>query len=295
MKYSKWLDKHIQDLKNKTIVVTGANSGLGFECCRALLYKKANIIMACRNLEKANIAKDILINEFPNSNIEVYQLDISSFISIHNFVNNINLNNIDVLINNAGIYHQKKDSKTKDKIELTIGTNYFGMFYLNKLIEEKIKDRQIKIINVTSLTAKYSRLDLNDLGLEKVKNRNSLYAKSKLAISSYTLAKQQENTNMKYYLTHPGISATNIINNFPKWFKILGNAFMKIVFHSPEKACLSLLAPLSNLEGNNFGPRVLQINGYPKKIKYPKKIRKLSKDIIEKSNHYLQSINSNFN
>lgn len=295
MKYSKWLDKHIQDLKNKTIVVTGANSGLGFECCRALLYKKANIIMACRNLEKANIAKDILINEFPNSNIEVYQLDISSFISIHNFVNNINLNNIDVLINNAGIYHQKKDSKTKDKIELTIGTNYFGMFYLNKLIEEKIKDRQIKIINVTSLTAKYSRLDLNDLGLEKVKNRNSLYAKSKLAISSYTLAKQQENTNMKYYLTHPGISATNIINNFPKWFKILGNVFMKIVFHSPEKACLSLLAPLSNLEGNNFGPRVLQINGYPKKIKYSKKTRKLSKDIIEKSNQYLQSINSNFN
>ena len=295
MKYSKWIDKHIQDLRDKTIIVTGANSGLGFECCRALLYKKANIIMACRNLEKANIAKDILINEFPNSNIEVYQLDISSFISIHNFVNNINLNNIDVLINNAGIYHQKKDSKTKDKIELTIGTNYFGMFYLNKLIEEKIKDRQIKIINVTSLTAKYSRLDLNDLGLEKVKNRNSLYAKSKLAISSYTLAKQQENTNMKYYLTHPGISATNIINNFPKWFKILGNVFMKIVFHSPEKACLSLLAPLSNLEGNNFGPRVLQINGYPKKIKYSKKTRKLSKDIIEKSNQYLQSINSNFN
>ena len=295
MKYSKWLDKHIQDLKNNTIVVTGANSGLGFECCRALLYKKANIIMACRNLEKANIAKDILINEFPNSNIEVYQLDISSFISIHNFVNNINLNNIDVLINNAGIYHQNKDSKTKDNIELTIGNNYFGMFYLNKLIEEKIKDKKIKIINVTSLTAKYSKLDLNDLGLEKVNNRNSLYAKSKLAISSYTLAKQQENTNIKYYLTHPGISATNIINNFPKWFKILGNAFMKIVFHSPEKACLSLLAPLSNLEGNNFGPRVLQINGYPKKIKYSKKIRKLSKDIIEKSNQYLQSINSNFN
>lgn len=295
MKYSKWIDKHIQDLSDKTIIVTGANSGLGFECCRALLYKKANIIMACRNLEKANIAKDILINEFPKSNIEVYQLDISSFISIHNFVNNINLNNIDVLINNAGIYHQKKDSKTKDKIELTIGTNYFGMFYLNKLIEEKIKDKKIKIINVTSLTAKYSKLDLNDLGLEKVKNRNSLYAKSKLAISSYTLAKQQENTNIKYYLTHPGISATNIINNFPKWFKAIGNTFMKLVFHLPEKACLSLLAPLSNLEGNNFGPRVLQINGYPKKIKYSKKTIKLSKDIIEKSNQYLQSINSNFN
>lgn len=295
MKYSKWIDKHIQDLRDKTIIVTGANSGLGFQCCRTLLYKKANIIMACRNLEKANKAKDILISEFPKSNIEVHQLDISSFNSIHNFVNNINLNNIYVLINNAGIYHQKKEDKTIDNIELTIGTNYFGMFYLNKLIEEKIKDKKIKIINVTSLTAKYSKLDLNDLGLEKVNNRNSLYAKSKLAISSYTLAKQQENTNIKYYLTHPGISATNIINNFPKWFKILGNAFMKIVFHSPEKACLSLLAPLSNLEGNNFGPRVLQINGYPKKIKYSKKTRKLSKDIIEKSNQYLQSINSNFN
>lgn len=294
MKYSKWLDKHIPNLENKNIIVTGANSGLGYECCCALLYKKATIIMACRNKERANKARENLLKEFPNSNLYIKELDLSSFDSIEKFVNSLDIN-IDVLINNAGVYHPKKGSKTKEGIDLTIGTNYFGMFYLNKLIEEKTKDKKIKIINVTSLTAKYSKLDLNDLGLEKVNNRNSLYAKSKLAISSYTLAKQQENTNIKYYLTHPGISATNIINNFPKWFKILGNAFMKIVFHSPEKACLSLLAPLSNIEGNYFGPRVLQINGYPKKIKYSKKTRKLSKDIIEKSNQYLQSINSNFN
>ena len=290
MKYIKWIDKHLSDLSDKTIIITGSNSGLGYECCRALLYKNANIIMACRNKEKANTARDNLLIEFPNSNIEVKQLDISSFESIENFINNIDVNNIDVVINNAGIYHQKKDSKTKDNIELTIGTNYFGMYYLNKLIEEKSKEKLLKIINVTSVTYRYSKLDLNDLGLEKVKNRNSLYAKSKLAIASYTYAKQQENSNIKYYLTHPGISATNIINGFPTWFKWLGSVFMKLVFHSPSKACLSLIAPLSDIKGDNYGPRLFQISGYPKIIKNTKKQIKLSKDIVYKSNEYLDSI-----
>jgi NAD(P)-dependent dehydrogenase (short-subunit alcohol dehydrogenase family) len=72
MKYSKWIDKHIQDLRDKTIIITGANSGLGFECCRALLYKKANIIMACRNLEKANKAKE-KDNVLPHSTFSVLQ------------------------------------------------------------------------------------------------------------------------------------------------------------------------------------------------------------------------------
>lgn len=280
MKYSKWLDKHLPNLENKNIIVTGANSGLGYECCRALLYKKATVIMACRNKERANKARENLLLEFPNSNLYIKELDLSSFDSIEKFVNSLDIN-IDVLINNAGVYHPKKGSKTKEGIDLTIGTNYFGMYYLNKLIENKINNKDIMIINVSSITYRYSKLDLD-------KFENS-YAKSKLAIAAYTLAKQQENKN-KYYLVHPGISATNIIQNFSSWFQKAGSIFMKLFFHSPQKACLSLIAPLSDIKADNYGPRVLQISGYPKKINNTKRQIKLSKDIINKTEKYLERI-----
>jgi len=281
MKYSKWLDKHIPNLNNKKIIITGANSGLGYECCRALLYKGATIIMACRNMVKANIAKDNLIKEFPNSNIYIKELDLSSFNSIENFVSSLNLNDIDILINNAGVYHPKKGSKTQEGIDLTIGTNYFGMYYLNKLIENKKHNNKIKIINVSSITSRYASLNLDEF--------NDGYAKSKLAIASYTLAKQQEG-KYNYYLTHPGISATNIIQNFSSLFQKIGSKFMKIFFHSPQKACLSILAPLSDIKSSDFGPRFLQISGYPKKIKNTRRQIKLSKDIILKTELYLERI-----
>lgn len=280
MKYSKWLDNNLPNLDNKNIIVTGANSGLGYECCRALLYKKATIIMACRNKDRANKAKDNLLKEFPNSNIYIKELDLSSFNSIEDFVKSLDIN-VDVLINNAGVYHPKKGSKTKEGIDLTIGTNYFGMYYLNILIENKISNKDIMIINVSSITNRYTSLDLN--------NFEDSYAKSKLAIAAYTLAKQQENKN-KYYLVHPGISATNIIQNFSSRFQKAGSIFMRVFFHSPQKACLSLIAPLSKINASNYGPRVFQISGYPKKIKYTRKQIKLSKDIINKTEIYLERI-----
>lgn len=300
MKYQKWLDKNIKSLKGKTIIVTGANSGLGYNCTKALVYKNAQVIMACRNKKRALDAKNKIINEFPNAKIEIEILDLSSFESIKSFVQRINDRKIDALINNAGVYYLPKASKTKDGLDMTIGTNYFGMYYLISLLEEKLElQENSKIINVTSITYRFSKLDLDDLNCEKVKNRNSLYAKSKLAIAAYTYAKQKETdtnkSNLHYYLIHPGISATNIIaskdGGFSKWFSKVGTIFMKIFFHSPEKACLSMLLPFSN-NGyyENYGPRVFQISGYPKKIKNTKKQIILSNYIILKTEDYLKSM-----
>ncbi len=300
MKYRKWLDKNIESLENKTIIVTGANSGLGFSCSKALIFKKAHVIMACRNENKAITAKNKILEEFPDAKIEIEILDLANFESIKAFVKRIENKKIDALINNAGVYYLPKKSQTNDGLEITMGINYFGMYYLVSLLENKLKkQKDSKIINVCSIIYRFSNLDLNYLNCNKIKNRNSLYAKSKLAVAAYTYAKQKETeknkSNLHYYLIHPGICATNIIaskkGGFNKFFSKFGTLFMKVFFHSSEKACLSMLLPFS--KGGyyeNYGPRFFQISGYPKKINNTQKQINLSEDIILKTEEYLQSM-----
>lgn len=295
MKYKKWLDKNIPDLKGNTIIVTGANSGIGFWCAKSLVYKNAKVIMACRNIRKAQQAKEEILKDFPKANIEIKIIDISDFSSIEKFIDNIKNIKIDALINNAGIYFPSKNTLTKNNIDITMGTNYFGTYYLSELIE-KTHSEINKIINVTSLTYRHTTLDLEDLKCNQIKNRNSLYAKSKLAIAAYTLAKQEGNNKINYYLVHPGVSATNIISSknggFSKTFSKLGNIFLKIFCHSPQKACLSLLYPFATKEkAGTYGPKFLQINGYPKKINNTKEQIKLKDQIIDKTDQVLDSMN----
>ena len=85
MKYKKWLDENISDLSNKNIIITGANSGIGFYTTLCLVYKGANVIMACRNLNKANKAKEDILKVVTNAKLDIIQLDLSDFNSIENF------------------------------------------------------------------------------------------------------------------------------------------------------------------------------------------------------------------
>ena len=157
MKYIKYL-KRYHTLENKNIIVTGANSGLGLEVSRYLLFLKANLIMACRNEEKANKIKNQLLNEFPNSHIEVIKYDQASLSSIENFVNFIKDKKIDGLICNAGVYYPKKDMKTVDGFELTVGTNFIGTHYLLELLDKKLTNEKTNVVIVNSLTAINSKL-----------------------------------------------------------------------------------------------------------------------------------------
>ena len=179
MKYQKYLNK-FQSLENKNIIVTGANSGIGFEACRYILALNGNLIMACRNKQKANEAKNKLLEEFPSANILVYQYDQANLTSIENFANKIKEDKIEIfgLICNAGVYYPKKDMKTVDGFELTVGTNYIGTSYLLDLLENELKNK--RVVEVSSLTATLA----NDYGIENINrlSRNKLYGFSKLLL-----------------------------------------------------------------------------------------------------------------
>ena len=136
--------------KLKTIIITGANSGLGFETAKKIAENKDyHIVLACRNLQKAELAKQDLIKETENQNIECLKLDTSSLKSVEEFVVEFQKSNDSLygLINNAGIsgMHQ---GKSVDNVEIVMATNYLGHWYLTNLLLEKYDIK--KIFNVTS-------------------------------------------------------------------------------------------------------------------------------------------------
>ena len=279
-KYYKFLDK-LSSLENKVIIVTGANSGIGLQTCFHLAYKKAHIVMACRNIEKAIKAKESILKEYPEASIDLLKYDQSSFESIDAFASEVKgkYSRIDGLICNAGVYYPKKDLKTKDGFELTIGTNYFGVYKLINSLKELLNSSFSRVVIVTSLTGFLSVKKPLKEGLKMKKNK--VYGFSKYCLSRLCYELDSENTNITFNLTHPGISQTNIISSdqtgLPSWFSKIGHGFLYLFVHHADKASLTNIVGLVNesKEKKYITPRGLfNISGYPKKRGYPKYAKK---------------------
>jgi NAD(P)-dependent dehydrogenase (short-subunit alcohol dehydrogenase family) len=126
---SSWTAENIPDLTSKTAVVTGANSGIGYETARALVCKKARVILACRNADKGDAAVKLIAQEVPKAKAELVQLDLSVLASVHHFADEITkrCDRQDMLVNNAGIM-RTPFGKTPDGFEKQFGTNHLGHF-----------------------------------------------------------------------------------------------------------------------------------------------------------------------
>jgi NAD(P)-dependent dehydrogenase (short-subunit alcohol dehydrogenase family) len=116
MKYTAWLNQHIANLQGKTVLITGANSGLGFFAAKQLAYRGAHVLMACRNLETAEAAKKSILQDVPTANLTIIPFDQSSFESIRRFVDHMKVAHplIDILLLNAGIIMPPRGAKTSD-------------------------------------------------------------------------------------------------------------------------------------------------------------------------------------
>ena len=145
MKYLKWLERNNFNAKEKTIIVTGANSGIGFFATKYFAYLGANVIMACRNEEKAKQAKHLIEQEISTAHLSVEIVDLASISSIKTFTKNIKekYGEIDILINNAGVY-MPSNEKTFDGFDMTFGTNFIGTYFLTEKLKTLLK---LNIIN----------------------------------------------------------------------------------------------------------------------------------------------------
>ena len=279
-KTKKYLNKKCKNsIKGKTIVITGATSGVGLKAAEELLYLGANLILAARNQEKTEEIKKNLIEEYKDSTIDIYPLDLASFDSIKKFAARIKRNKVDVygFVNNAGVY--SGDSRTVDNYPLVMGTNYIGTYVLVERLLPYFMSlpHDVKLINTSSISYKSGKINYNDFFFEKKKKGDfQIYSRSKLCLTKYSiyLANKYMDSNIQTIMTHPGIVKTNLLMEmFKPWymkiFKPMANIFMK-----PEKASLSIPYALTNdvRSGSLIGPNHLFDGwGYPKINKLKKK------------------------
>ncbi|GFR83479.1 retinol dehydrogenase 12 [Elysia marginata] len=172
-----------ETIEGKTVLITGANTGIGKETARELAKRGGRIILACRNVEKGEEARKEIVEETKNEDVVVQELDLSSFESIQKFAKNFNENEIrlDILINNAGVMACPK-MLTKDGLEMQIGTNHFGHFMLTNLLLNKLKAcSPSRIINLSSLAHSMGTIKWDDINSEKNYGEWAAYGQSKLA------------------------------------------------------------------------------------------------------------------
>lgn len=296
-KYLNWIDKNIhkEQLKNKTVLITGGNSGIGLEVIKYCAYLKMNIILTVRSPSKGEKTVKEITSLYPKVDIRYLILDTSSIESINQFVNKIKDEKIDFdyFYSNAGTFNLPKEL-TKDGYERVIMTNFLGPFLLiSKLDNYSLAFKHpLRIILTTSITAKHARICYEDFTTLSKTTKFNTYAESKLAIVHFYLylCKLYKDSNVIPQLVHPGVTATPLIfKAYPKWFANIAVAFMKLMFHSPKKAALSTIALLDK-DGSLFmGPRgINNMSGYPQENKINKHMKKNYKKTIEVSKELLK-------
>lgn len=279
MATQKWTEANIASQQGKTILITGANSGLGLQASKVLAGKGANVIMAVRNLQKGEEAIKTIKSKVPNAKLELMQLDLADFNSIRKFSEAFHQKHpkLNILINNAGIMSPEKRLTTKQNLEYQFGVNHIGHFLLTGLLLDILKKTPHSRIAVQSSNAHKEAImrpdiHFDDLNFEKAYNRYHTYGQSKLAnlLWAYELDRRLKAHNIDTIVAaaHPGITKTNLQDSFTSfWQKLL----IPMVAQKVEIGTLPILraATDENLKGAEYfgGTKLGGLRGYPELIK----------------------------
>lgn len=225
-------------MEKSKIIVTGATGSIGLAAVKSLLSKDLPVIMACRNIKKADSQRDNLIKQFPHSEIDILELDLNSLASIRAFVEEIKNQGfkVDKLLNNAGIIC-RDFTVNDDGFETTLAVNYLGPLYLSKLMIP-LMDNDFNIVNTVSVTRGVSKLDEHFFDLDKKRfSQLGTYGKAKYALflSSLTLSEKIKNGSVN--LTDPGVVDSNMIS-MHRWFDPLADVLFRPFCKSPEKGAI---------------------------------------------------------
>ncbi|KAH3855036.1 retinol dehydrogenase 12-like [Dreissena polymorpha] len=203
-------------LHNLTVLITGSNTGIGKETAKDLAGRGARVILACRDMKRANEAADDIKRSTGNSNVVVYKLDLSSLKSVRACAKEVleKEDRLDILVNNAGVMWTPQ-WKTEDGLELQMGTNHLGHFLFTNLLLDLIKkSAPSRIVTVSSLGHTFVKhLDLDDLNSEKSYSPVMAYSQSKLANILFTreLSRRLKGTGVVTASLHPGAVATELL------------------------------------------------------------------------------------
>ncbi len=201
-------------MKDKVVIVTGSNSGIGRETALALAEMGATVVAVVRNRELGEQACEAIMAETGNELVDMMLCDLSSMSTIREFAREFKnkYNRLDVLINNAGAVFSKRDVTTEG-FERTLAVNYLAPFLLTHELLPLLKtSAPARVINLSSGLARRAELNLDDLQTESGYKSRKVYGKVKLMVEMFTyeLARQLENTGVSVNVVHPGFVATNL-------------------------------------------------------------------------------------
>jgi NAD(P)-dependent dehydrogenase (short-subunit alcohol dehydrogenase family) len=270
---TKWTAADIPDQTGRTAVITGANTGLGYETAAALAAKGAHVVLAVRNLEKGKDATALIAMRTPGASVALQELDLTSLESIRAAAEQLRSQHdrIDLLINNAGVMFTPK-ATTKDGFELQFGTNHLGHFALTGLLLDRLLGVPgSRVITVSSIGHRGGRIRFNDPQWERGYNRAWAYGQAKLAnlLFTYELQRRLTGTNTIAAAAHPGGSRTELTRNTPPLLRIVTGPFELISQDAAMGALPTLRAATDPavLGGQYYGPGgFAELRGYPRVV-----------------------------
>jgi NAD(P)-dependent dehydrogenase (short-subunit alcohol dehydrogenase family) len=251
----------VPDQTGKTIVVTGANTGLGFEAAKTLASKGARVLLGCRSQSKAQAAKNNILATFPKADVVIVELDLGCLASIQKAAEQINQEpRLDVLINNAGIMVPPLEY-TQDGFESQFGVNHLGPFALTALLLDKIRaTANARIVSTTSVAHRSGKINFNDINAKKSYSAIKRYSQSKIANLYFCYELQRRLSALGddtiSVVAHPGVADTELSRYIPKPF-LLFMPVLKLFFNSAEQGAWPTLcaATMAGVKGGEYyGP-----------------------------------------
>jgi NAD(P)-dependent dehydrogenase (short-subunit alcohol dehydrogenase family) len=269
---TRWTADDIPDQTGRVAIITGANTGVGFQTATALARHGAHVVLAVRNLDKGKAAAANVTADTPAATVTVQQLDLSSLESVRSAADELrgDFERIDLLINNAGVMGTPK-STTRDGFELQFGTNHLGHFALTGLLLERILAApDSRIVSVSSAAHRLApRIQFDNLHSERGYSSVRAYAQSKLAnlLFIYELQRRlADNGTSIAVAAHPGGSRSELARHSSAAVR----AFSALLLQSPAMGALSTLRAATDPQvrgGQYFGPSgFLEARGHPKLV-----------------------------
>lgn len=254
-----WTAADIPSLTGRVALVTGANTGLGFQTARHLARAGAHVVLACRSHAKGEATAERLIAESPKAWLSSLELELSSLRSVRDAVATFTdiHDRLDLLINNAGIM-MTPYGKTEDGFEQQLGVNHLGHFALTLGLRPVLADTpDSRVVNVASLAHRWGGLDLDDLMFDRRRySPRAAYGQSKLANLLFTRGLVQR--GMTALTAHPGIAMTDLMRQFEgAWYFPIAKPAMGLFLQSAEMGALPQLRAATDpaaQAGEYYGP-----------------------------------------
>ncbi|GHH75062.1 SDR family NAD(P)-dependent oxidoreductase [Promicromonospora soli] len=255
----KWTERDIPDQKGRVAVVTGANTGLGFETARALAERGATVVLAVRDVEKGKKAAARI-----SGDVGVLALDLTSLESVRDAAAELHAthDSIDLLINNAGVMMPPKQT-TRDGFELQFGTNHLGHFALTGLLLDLLLPVPgSRVVTVSSIAHRTggAAIHFDDLQWDRSYDRTAAYAQSKLAnlLFAYELQRRLAPRGTTVSVAaHPGLASTELVRDLPAAMRLIAPVIGPLVSQSAAGGALPSLRAATDpavLGGQYYGP-----------------------------------------